>query len=283
MGIRNQKLQLFRRLEAKTLDRQFEVQVREGLGCSPFEAKAVLEVVRDVYGPYLGETPANQLPGCLTLMCIDAEEPGGKAVVDCQLRAVTVRLHRGEVDDRLLREQGPGGFRRERLPDLCQEVFSQGGLATREDLAYRVFCVSVRTISRDLAWWRLHDPERVLPLRSHLQDIGPVLTHRERIVELALDGRTTTEICRIVHHSPEAVGNYLQTFARCAFLDGEGMQAGQIAYLLRRGRRLVESYLELLASCRLDRNRQFHLRQLLEPGQPGGGKKDATGGAGHGR
>lgn len=57
MGIRYRKLQLFRRLEAKTLDHQFEAQVSEGLNSSPFEAKAVLEVVHDVYGPYLGETP----------------------------------------------------------------------------------------------------------------------------------------------------------------------------------------------------------------------------------
>lgn len=42
----------------------------------------------------------------MTLMCVDAEEPGGRAVGDCQLRAVTVRLRRGEVDDRLRRESG---------------------------------------------------------------------------------------------------------------------------------------------------------------------------------
>ena len=53
-------------------------------------------------------------------------------------------------------------------------------------------------------------------MRSTLHDIGPVLTHRTQIVRLALQGKTTSQICQIMHHSPEAVANYLSTFTRCA-------------------------------------------------------------------
>jgi hypothetical protein len=41
-------------------------------------------------------------------------------------------------------------------------------------------------------------------MRSTLRDIGPVLTHRVQIIKLALQGKTTSQISQIMHHSPEA-------------------------------------------------------------------------------
>lgn len=37
-------------------------------------------------------------------------------------------------------------FRQARIVDLCQEAMSQGALLTREDLAYRIFFVSTRSV-----------------------------------------------------------------------------------------------------------------------------------------
>jgi hypothetical protein len=54
------------------------------------------------------------------------------------------------------------------------------------------------------------------------------------------------------------------------------MEAGQIAFLLRRGPALIQRYLELLAECRKDRNMAYHLRELLKIGQAGSKKKSAT-------
>jgi DNA-binding CsgD family transcriptional regulator len=105
-----------------------------------------------------------------------------------------------------------------------------------------------------------------------VHDIGPVLTHRVQIVRLALEGKTTTQICAIMHHSPAAVSNYVSTFTRCAQLAERGLQEGQIAFLLRRGSGLIDSYLELLETCRQDLNIQYHLNELLAVGQAGGKK-----------
>ena len=102
-----------------------------------------------------------------------------------------------------------------------------------------------------------------LPLRSTVHDIGPVLTHRVEIVRLALRGKTTSQICAILRHSPAAVTNYLWTFARCAYLAREGMQAGQIAFLLRRGQGLVRQYLGLLAECEDEKVMAYHRDELL--------------------
>ena len=115
-----------------------------------------------------------------------------------------------------------------------------------------------------------------------MHDIGPVLTHRVQIVRLALEGKTTTEICRILRHSPAAVANYLSTLTRCAQLAARQMQASQIAFLLCRGRALIAPYLDLLAVCQKDPTLAYHLDQLLQLGQIAGEKK-SVGGSAHAR
>jgi hypothetical protein len=266
MGIRNAAQEELARLECKTLDARFLTEIQEGLDLSPFAAKAVLEVVKDVYFPYLEAEATRPTPGKVTLVAVASEEPAGKPIAACQKVSLCLSVHRGAEDDRLLQQKGPEALRRARLPELCQEALSQGGLLTAEDLAYRVFFVTPRTISRDLKALRQSDPHLLLPMRSTLHDIGPVLTLRTGIVRWALQGKTTSEICSITRHSPTAVANYLSTFVRCAQLARRGMEAGQIAFLLRRGPALIKSYLELLADCEKERNFAYHLEELMRLG-----------------
>jgi hypothetical protein len=282
MGIRNAKKETLDRLSAKTLEAQFLQEIQHGLNCSPFEAEAVLGVVKEVYLPFLDSDVVQAPPGKITLVAVGADEPAGKAIEVCRKQTVCLTLHRGAEDDRLLQEGGPAGFRQGRIVELCQEALSQGALLTREDLSYRVFFVSLRTISRDLKVLREADPDTPIPLRSTVHDIGPVLTHRVRIVRLALTGQTTTQICRITKHSPAAVTNYLSTFERCVQLARRQMQVGQIAFLLRRGAGLVRQYLELLAECDGDKNLAYHLDELLRLGCVGGEKKTPVGGRSNG-
>ncbi len=207
MGVRNKRKESLERLSSKTLDARFLHEVQYGLNCSPFEAEAVLQVVKEVYLPFFSPEASQAPPGKVTPIAVDADEPAGKSIAECEKRNVCVTVHRGQEDDRLLQHEGPTTFRRARIPDICQEALSQGALLTREDLVYRIFFVSPRTISRDLSLLR-KEKELIIPLRSTVHDIGPVLTHRTEIGRLALKGKTTTEICRITRHSPEAVTNY---------------------------------------------------------------------------
>ena len=274
MGVRNQHREAIERLESKTLDARFTTEIQQGLNCSPFEAEAVLDVVKEVYFPFLSSESPQAPPGKITLIAVAADEPAGKPVSHCKKQTVCLTLHnRGKVDDRLIHQHGPAGFRQARLLDLCQQALSQGALLTAEDLAYRVFFVTPRTISRDLQVVRQANPDVLIPMRSTLHDLGPVLTHRTQIIRLALQGKTTSQICQIMHHSPEAVANYLSTFARCAQLADKKMQVGQIAFLLRRGPSLIQKYLDILAECRDDRNMAYHLDELLRIGSCGGEKK----------
>jgi DNA-binding CsgD family transcriptional regulator len=273
MGVRNQRREVLERLDSKTLDARFTTEIQQGLNCSPFEAEAVLDVVKEVYFPFLAAEAPLAPPGKITLIAVAADEPAGKPVADCKKQTICLTLHRGNLDDHLIHQNGPAAFRQARLLDLCQQALSQGALLTSEDLAYRVFFVTPRTISRDLKVVRQANPNVLIPMRSTLHDLGPVLTHRTQIIRLALQGKTTSQICQIMHHSPEAVANYLSTFTRCAQLAQKKMQVGQIAFLLRRGPSLVKAYLELLADCRRDRNMKYHLNELLRIGACGGEKK----------
>lgn len=237
MGVRNVRRQELRRLEAKTLEARFLTEIQQGLNCSPFEAEAVLKVVKEVYFPFLDQVESPPaVPGKITVVGVCADEPAGKPISKCAKRVVSLTLHRGAEDDRLLQNQGPAAFRQARIPDLCQEALSQGVLLTREDLAYRIFATGTRTISRDLAALRKQQPQVTIPLRSTVHDIGPMLTHRVEIVQLALQGKTMTQICQTMRHSPAAVANYLATFTRVAQLAERNLQPSQIAFLLQRAR-----------------------------------------------
>ena len=266
MGIRNKKREELRRLDSKTLDARFLNEIRNGLNCSPFEAEAVLEAVKEVYFPFLDEHSIKAPPGKITLIAVSADEPAGKPVADCEKQTVCLTIHRGPEDDRIIQQHGPAGFRQARIIDLCQEALSHGALLTREDLAFRVFFVSTRTITRDLNVLRQANPDLMVPLRSTVHDIGPVLTHRTKVVHLALEGKTMTEICGIMRHSSQAVNNYLATFIRCVHLKQKDMQVGQIAFLLRRGKALVQQYLDLITECESDKNMSYHLEELLRLG-----------------
>jgi hypothetical protein len=106
MGVRNRKRETLKRLDSKTLDARFLNEIRNGLNCSPFEAEAVLEVVKEVYFPFLDEQSVKAPPGKVTLIAVSADEPAGKPVADCEKTSVSLTIHRGSEDDRILQERG---------------------------------------------------------------------------------------------------------------------------------------------------------------------------------
>ena len=113
MGVRNPGRDELLRLEEKTLDAQFLTTIQQGLNCSPFESRSVLEVVKEVYFPFLAQAQTSALlPGKITLVGVCADEPAGKPIAKCAKRTVCLLLHRGAEDDRLLHQEGPDRFRR---------------------------------------------------------------------------------------------------------------------------------------------------------------------------
>lgn len=108
MGVSNPRRQELCRLEAKTLDARFLTEIRQGLNCSPFEAEAVLQVVKEVYFPFLDQVENSpSAPGKITVVGVCADEPAGKPIARCEKRVVALTLHRGAEDDQLLQHKGP--------------------------------------------------------------------------------------------------------------------------------------------------------------------------------
>lgn len=274
MDFRNLKRETLDRLKFKSLEGQFTSEMISGLACSPFEADAVLDVVKEVFLPHVNSARSEVRPGMISLVVVKADEPPGKSIEDCAKTTVCLKLHRGEEDDRIMMEKGPAALRQARIPGLAQHALSQGGLLTREDLAYRIFFVAPRTISRDLKALREAHPEMPIPLRSIRQDIGPVLTHRVRIVKLALTGRTEHQIATRTAHSMEAVANYVSTFVRTAQLSEQGVDPHEISFLLDRSETLITQYLKLLREAKVSPAMKYHLKELLRLGHAGSQKKD---------
>jgi hypothetical protein len=77
MGVCNPRYEELLRLESKTLDAQFLTTVQQGLSCSPFESHAVLEVVKEVYFPFLAQAQTSMpLPGgSHWLPCVLTNQP----------------------------------------------------------------------------------------------------------------------------------------------------------------------------------------------------------------
>ena len=67
--IRDTEREQLNRLAAKTLDQIFVMRLKEGLGCSMFEAEAVTGLVREVYFPWLANPEAVQA-GQLAFKCV---------------------------------------------------------------------------------------------------------------------------------------------------------------------------------------------------------------------
>src|SRR2546428_12671888 len=124
MGVRNVRRQELRRLEAKTLDARFLTEIQQGLNCSPFEAEAVLKVVKEVYFPFLDQVESPPaVPGKITVVGVFADEPAGKTINKSAKPVVWLTLHRRATDDRLLQQPGPAAVCPTRVSDPFQEAF----------------------------------------------------------------------------------------------------------------------------------------------------------------
>ena len=67
-----------------------------------------------------------------------------------------------------------------------------------------------------------------IPTRGNMQDIGPGISHAEKIIKLYLEGHTETEIKFKTAHSYESIENYLRKFTKVVGLSDMGLNLNQI-------------------------------------------------------
>lgn len=259
--IRAAQTELQDRLATKTLDQALLTQLQQQFNYSPFESRAVLETVKEIYLGLL-RTPSTLKPGQTVVLAVKAEEPPGKPLKDCQFVPIVVTVHVSE-DDQL--RQGAGRqavarVRRAQIERMAWEAVAQETYLTVEDLAYRILNCGTRTIEADLAALRRQGKE--IPLRGQQLDIGRGVSHKVSIVRKLIERKTYTQIHRQDHHSHRAIQRYLEDFIAVAVMTTAGLSVFEISFLRRISPTLVREYQVLYDEYNTDEYRE-RLAELI--------------------
>ena len=259
--INNSSIDKWERLRQKQQDVQFINRLQAGLNCSPFESKAILNCVYDVYQPFFDNT-ASMKPGQILFEVVSVENSAKEKLSDCQMKTVVLTLDAG-TDDLTIRErEGVIGLRRQRLQRMAIEAFQQGGLLTVEDIANRLLNCGERTVIRDIK--ALKNKGICLPLRSTIKDMGRAVSHREMIVKRWLAGMEFSEISRQTNHSIEAIANYVEKFKRVICLAKDNHEISTIAFLVKISVNLAQQYYDLYQKLEIVPIREKELDELIK-------------------
>ena len=259
--INNSSLQKWDRLKQKQLDTQFVNNLIQGMNCSQFEAKAILNAVYQTYQPFFDNASAMK-PGQVLFEVVSIENGAQKKLSECKMVSVILTLDAGEEDLTIKEQQGVQGLRRHRLQRMVNEAFQQGGLLTVEDIANRLLNCGERTVCRDIKTFKEQDV--VLPLRSTIRDMGKSITHRALIVKEWLLGKEYTEIARRTHHSIDAVANYIDKFKRVVCLAKNSYELKTVAFLVKLSPSLTEEYYSLYQRFDAVAHRKEELNDLIK-------------------
>ena len=203
---------------------------------------------------------------------VSVHERPGKSLDQVHLIPVTLTLSHPD-DAAILRNQGVPGLRKHKLLRLANEAYDQGGLLIQEDLAL-LLTTSIRTIQRDIQ--EMRDQGITVPTRGAMQDIGPTVSHKTKILELYLKGYEYTKIEQRTRHTGDAIKRYISGFSKVILLSQQGFTPIQIRELVNLSEKVVHEYLALFETYReIGSDR---LAQILTPvrGEDLDGKKGGT-------
>jgi len=137
--------------------------------------------------------------------------------------------------------------RLKRQARLLDQAMAQGGVLAQSDLA-AITLIQRRQVSKDIAAYQKSNG-RILPYRGTVQDAGATLTHKVEVVRLLEAGYLEPEICEklAISHDLSAVENYTQTYKNVMKLTERSFTPLEVAGILNISRRLVDSYVQLIA------------------------------------
>ena len=99
------------RLDAKTLDSLFCRRIEEGAHCPPFVSRAILTIVKEVFGIDPRHIHADLGVGQVKFLAVADDEPAGRPLEQCQKVTILSTLDAGEDDLQVRYQQGVEGFR----------------------------------------------------------------------------------------------------------------------------------------------------------------------------
>ena len=217
----------------------------------------IWDFVNETFGEKIHE-------GQIVFHAASASEPPGKRISEIKTVPIHLTFH-DRTDIRVLSEEGTSALRRHKVIRMANEALDQGGLLTQEDLAV-LLCSSRRTIRRDIKELKVQGIE--VPTRGTLQDIGPGVTHKSKVVKMWLEGYEYTDIERKTGHSGFSVQRYLSGFSKVVRFYSRGYPSPEIRELADMSERLVEEYLDLYETFRDRPESQIRFQQILSEPLP---------------
>ncbi|MBA7714253.1 hypothetical protein ES703_123270 [subsurface metagenome] len=208
-----------KRLELRSTAQTFTRIISDGTNCSPFEASIITEKAQEVFRLGAYQDDKTLQPGQMIWQAISEHEPPGKPLRECLFKRTRLTIVSIEEDIEVLRQYGHSAKRGQQILRMTQEALDQGALLTQEDLAILLDC-DIKTVRTDIKRYQ-QKYDVVIPTRGNKKDIGPGLTHRERTVELFIQGKDTVAIARDLNHSLKAIERYTQTFCRVVYCQAQ--------------------------------------------------------------
>lgn len=207
--------QFEKRISLRDSSETFVNVIANGTGCSLFEAEVIANKAHEVFrlGPY-GDDSTLQ-PGQMIWRAIDANEPPGKPLSACVFKTIRLTVHSTIEDREVKNKYNASAKRGQQMMRICTEAFDQGTLLTQEDLAELLDC-DARTIRNDQQRFQ-KQYDILIPTRGNKCDIGPGMTHREKVIKQFIGGEEALNIARNLQHSLKAVERYISSFCRIIY------------------------------------------------------------------
>ena len=229
----------FDRQEIKDPESAVVCEISKRFNLTPILAQAYYQEIKGLFEEHFREPKE---PGVVMFEAIRREDPPGKKLSEC--RRIPVRLTLDMPEDlETYRDRSLKAMRQARILRLTSEACEQGGLLTQEDLA-RLLCSSVNTIKRDIA--QLREDFGPVPTRGNIQDIGPGISHKTRIVEFYLTNMDFDYLIKRSRHSKNAIERYLKAFSQVARLSVAGHTEEEIRLISGISPRLCKEYMDLV-------------------------------------
>jgi hypothetical protein len=170
---------------------------------------------------------------------ISSDESPGKPLDECTLFPILLSWWIDE-DRCVSSPDSTEALKWQKILRLSTEAHQQGACLNQADLAF-LLAVHPAVIQKQMK----EHKNIILPIRGNIADMGPGITHAEKVINLFLQGYTETEIVRRTGHSYSSVENYIIMFSRVVVLLERRMPLPLIRQTIGCSMKLVEKYSSL--------------------------------------
>lgn len=261
----NRQEESSKRLQLRSASSTFTNVIHVGTNCSHFESQLITQKALEIY--QLGEygDQNNYQSGQMKWRAISESEPPGKKLSECKYIPIKLTVHHLVEDMQVFKEHGRIAKRGQQIQRMTSEALEQRTLLTVEDLAMILDC-DEKTIRMDIKKFQ-QKYNILVPTRGNKKDIGPGITHKEKSIELFIEGKDALAIARQMQHSLKAIERYISTFCRVVYCQQKIRNTLKTALVIGISVALVNKYLEIKAKYWNDPEYQNRIEEIEKTGE----------------